>query len=152
MLLVNALYRLPRLIDTNAKSTIFRDYKKLLVISRCLEVEKPEIVEKFKAEGYAVLTVCPEAEHINMLGFKLAGILARCRFEEISALTVDGSMHCTQVHWLLEEVFKIAKLNATRKHYIVHEDRVVEVSPEIVKKARFLAKLAKTMQSTKHRE
>lgn len=140
---VRVLYRLPRLIDANARSVVFRDFRKLLVISRCLELEKPSVVEEFKARGYAVLTVCPEAEHVNMLGFKLAGIMARCKFEEVSALTVDGSLHCVQVHWMLEEVFKITGSNSIRKHYVVHEGEVVEVPVETVKKARFLAKLVR---------
>lgn len=137
------MYRLPRLVDINAKSVVFRDSRKLLVASRCLELERPGVIEEFKARGYAVLTVCPEAEHVNVLGFKLAGILARCKFEEVSALTVDGSLHCAQVHWMLEEVFKVTRSSSARKHYVVHEDEVVEIPAEVVKKARFLAKLAR---------
>jgi len=81
------MYKLPRLLDINAKSTLFRDSKKLLVASRCLETEKPWLIEEFKKKGYIVVTACPEAEHVNMLGFKLCGILARCSFEEIAVLS-----------------------------------------------------------------
>jgi hypothetical protein len=44
-----------------------------------------------------------------MIGFKLAGIIARCNFEEVAVVTVDGSMHCTQLHWALEEIYKFMK-------------------------------------------
>ena len=134
------LYKLPRLMDVNAKSTIFRDAEKLAVVSRCLEVEKPQVVEDLKLKGYAVLTACPEAEHVNMLGFKLAGVLARCKFREVAVLTVDGSMHCTQLHWMLEEVFKIMKLDISRRHFVEHEGAVIEIPADIVKKSRFLHK------------
>jgi len=142
---VKALCKYPRLIDSNAKSVLIRGSRKLLVVSRCLEVEKPRVLEDFKSKGYALLTACPEAEHVNMLGFKLAGVIARGDFEEVSVLTVDGSMHCTQLHWMLEEVFKIMGLEIARRHYVVHEGEVLEVSREVVKAARFLAKLAKAL-------
>jgi len=135
------MYKLPRLLDINAKSTLFRDSKKLLVASRCLETEKPWLIEEFKKKGYIVVTACPEAEHVNMLGFKLCGILARCSFEEIAVLSVDGSMHCTQLHWMLEEVFKIVKPGAQRRHFVVYEGDVVEVSEKTVKYSRYLAKV-----------
>lgn len=138
--MVMALYKLPRVIDVNAKSIIFRDAEKLAVVSRCLEIEKPQIIDELRLKGYVILTVCPEAEHINMLGFKLAGILARCKFREVAVLTVDGSMHCTQLHWMLEEVFKIMRLEITRKHYVEHEGKITEIPVDIVKKSRFLHK------------
>lgn len=138
------MYKLPRLMDVNAKSTVFRGKDNIVIVSRCLEVEKPHIIEELRASGYVVLTACPEAEHVNMLGFKLAGILARCRFKEVAVLTVDGSMHCTQLHWMLEEVFKVMKLDASRKHLVEHKGGVVEIPLDVVKKSRFLTKLLKT--------
>ncbi|RLG89880.1 MAG: 4Fe-4S ferredoxin, partial [Thermoprotei archaeon] len=33
------MYKYPRLIDVNAKSKIFRNKEKLLIIGRCLEIE-----------------------------------------------------------------------------------------------------------------
>ncbi|MEM1596584.1 MAG: 4Fe-4S ferredoxin [Desulfurococcaceae archaeon] len=135
------MYKLPRLIDTNAKSIILRDKEKLVVVSRCLETENPRVIEEFRSNDYVVLTACPEEEHVNMLGFKLAGILARCKFKEVAVLTVDGSMHCTQLHWMLEEVFKITKPEATRKHFVEYKGNVVEIPLNIVKKSRFLSKL-----------
>jgi hypothetical protein len=137
------LYSLPRLIDINAKSSILRQASKILIASRCLETEKPQILEEYKRKGYVILTACPEAEHVNMLGFKLAGILVRGSYEETSVLTVDGSMHCTQLHWMVEEVFKITRATCSRRHFVVHKGEVVEISQDAVKKSRFLSWVAK---------
>ena len=119
------MYKLPRLLDINAKSVVFRDSKKLAVISRCLELEKPWVLEKLRGEGYVAITACPEAEHINMIGFKLAGIIARCDFEEVAVVTVDGSMHCTQLHWVLEEIYKLMKPSTRRRHLVVYENSLL---------------------------
>ncbi|WP_448579686.1 4Fe-4S ferredoxin [Thermosphaera sp.] len=131
-----------RLLDSNAKSRCLREKKKILIFSRCMEQEHPEVINNFTSE-YCLLSACPEAEHVNMLGFKLAGILARGSYQEVAVLTVDGSMHCTQLHWMVEEVFKICKPNCQRRHLVLYEGEVKVVSTETVKKSRYLFKVEK---------
>ncbi len=141
------MYRIPRLIDVNARSRIFRDKRKLLIIGRCVEIEHPEILEKFPQNEYGILSVCLEAEHVNMVGFKLLGILARGDYEEVSVLTVDGSMHCTQLHWMVEEVFKIGRYrNISRRHYIIYHGKIYNVSTDAVKTSRYLYKVDKLLK------
>jgi hypothetical protein len=137
------MYKIPRLIDVNARSRLFRDKKKLLIIGRCVEIEHPDILNKYIGSNeYGILSVCLEAEHVNMAGFKLAGIIARNGFEEVRVLTVDGSMHCTQLHWMVEEVFKIiGSTSIKRKHFVIYKGREYEVSLEAVKTSRFLYKV-----------
>jgi hypothetical protein len=146
---LETIYRVPRLIDVNAKSKLFRDKKKILIIGRCVEIEHPEILNEFiKTNEYGILSVCLEAEHVNMVGFKLAGILIRGNYEEVSVLTVDGSMHCTQLHWMVEEVFKIInRNNIKRKHYVIYRGRLYEISLEAVKTSRYLYKVNKLISS-----
>lgn len=133
-------YKIPKLINVNARSRIFRDKRKLLIIGRCVELEHPSILAKYLESGeYGVLSVCLETEHVNMVGFKLAGIIARNNLEEIVVLTVDGSMHCTQLHWMVEEVFKIIKCdNIKRKHIVIYKGREYEVNEKAVKISRYL--------------
>lgn len=131
------------LLEVNAKSRIFRDKNKLLIIGKCIELEHPEILKEFINGNYGVLGLCPEAVHVNMAGFKLIGILARGSFEEVSVLTVDGSMHCVQLHWMLEEVFKAMNLDGRikRRHFIIYKGELKEVSVRDVKISRFLYKV-----------
>ncbi len=134
------MYRIPKLIDVNAKSKTFRDKEKLLIIGRCIELEHPGILEEFIESGeYGILSVCLEAEHVNMVGFKLAGILARNGFKELVVLSVDGSLHCTQLHWMVEEVCRITGCEGIkRRHLVIYKNNVYEVSSKAVKTSRYL--------------
>ncbi len=138
---MSCFYKLPRAIDINAASRVLRSRRKLLIVGRCLEAEKPWVLERFPDEEYAKITVCLEAEHVNHVGFKVAGILARVPFEEVAVVTTDGSMHCVQLHFMLEEIYKIMKPSAKRRHFVVHGDELVEVPPEAVRTARYLSKV-----------
>lgn len=138
------MYRVPKLIDTNAKSVLIRDKSKLLIIGRCVEIEHPKALKDFK--DYAILSVCLEEEHMNNTGLKLAAILARGNYSEVSVLTVDGSPHCVQLHFMVEEVFKIMKLsNCRRRHFVIEKGKVIEVSLEAVRVARYLSKVQKLL-------
>jgi len=139
---VTCFYKLPRAIDLNAASRLLRTRPKLLIVGRCLEAEKPWVLERFPDNEYAKITVCLEAEHVNHVGFKIAGILARVPFEEVSVITTDGSMHCVQLHFMLEEIYKIMKPGAKRRHFVVRGDEIIEVPPEAVRTARYLSKVA----------
>jgi len=143
------VYRLPPLMELNAASRLLRR-PVLLVAGRCVELEKPwalrEAVELLGGEErVAVASVCPEAVHINMVGFKLAGVIARLRPETVAALTTDGSMHCIQLHYLLEELEKITQGGWRRRHLVASREGLVEVSPETVKASRFLARLQRLL-------
>ncbi len=137
-------YKVPGLADINARSKLFRHKKKLLIIGRCVEIEHPDILAQFPEEEYGVLSVCLEAEHVNMVGFKLAGILARGSYEEVAVLTVDGSLHCTQLHWMVEETCKILGDRAPRRsHYVIYKGKLYRIGEDTVKTSRYLYKVNK---------
>ncbi len=117
-----------------------------MIVSRCLETEHPEILREF-IDNYAILTACPEAEHINMIGFKLLSILARSSYEELAVLTVDGSMHCIQLHYLLEELEKIlSDKMPKRRHLVFERGKIIEISPDLVKVSRYLTKIFRLVE------
>lgn len=144
------VYRLPRLLDLNAASRLLRGRRVLVVLGRCLELEKPwalrELEERFPDAGF--VSVCLEAEHVNQVGFKLAGVLARVsNIEEVVAATTDGSMHCVQLHYMVEELEKIMPGRFRRRHFVATRGELVEVPPEAVKTSRHLAKVAKLLEA-----
>ncbi len=147
---MDLVYTIPRLIDINAYSKLFKNKKKLLIIGRCLEIEHRNRIDEFIEKGYAPLSVCLEAEHVNMIGFKLAGIIARGNYDEIAVLTVDGSLHCTQLHWMVEEVFKIMDLDKRiiRNHYVIYKGKVYQIPLDAIKTSRYLYKVAKLIQKS----
>lgn len=143
-------YRIPSLLDLNAASRLVRGRRVLVVAGRCLEVEKPwalRELEQLIGSSYAIVSVCLEAEHVNMAGFKLAGLLARVKsIEEVVVVTTDGSMHCVQLHYMVEELEKIMPGRFRRRHFVATREGLVEVPPRAVKLSRHLARLAKLLE------
>jgi hypothetical protein len=142
-------YRLPRLIDLNAASRLLRGRERLVLLGRCLELEKPWALERLREVlgDYAAATVCLEAEHVNMVGFKLAGVLARVdSIREVVVATTDGSMHCVQLHYMVEELEKIMPGRFRRRHFVaLRRGELVEVPTEAVRLSRHLARLARLL-------
>jgi len=144
-------YRLPRLLDLNAASRLLRGRRVLVLLGRCLELEKPWALRLLEQRypGAAVVTVCLEAEHVNQVGFKLAGVLARVEsIEEVVVATTDGSMHCVQLHYMAEELEKIMPGRFRRTHLVAARGRLVEVPPEAVRLSRHLARVAKLLSES----
>ncbi len=136
------VYRLPRAIDLNAASRLLKGKEALLLLGRCVEIEKPWALKQLlEKKDYAILSICLEEHHVNHVGFKIAGIIARLGFREVAVLTTDGSMHCVQLHYMLEEIEKIMGKRFERKHYVALRDHVEEIPPEAVKASRYLSKV-----------
>ena len=135
-------------MTVNVCSKRFREKRKLLLYGECVRDEYPEIYQRYAA-GRVSLAICMEKEHMNMVGFKLAGLLARIDLEEIVVLTVDGSPHCIQLHFTIEEVEKILGKNLNRKHYVIENGRAVSISKKTVKKARYLSYIENVLKKAR---
>ena len=147
------VYRLPPLMELNAASRLLRGRPVLLVVGLCVELEKPWALERAVEllggrERVGIVSVCPEAVHINMIGFKLAGMVARLRPETVAVLTTDGSMHCVQLHYVVEELEKLGVAGGgwRRRHLVASREGLVEVSPEAVRASRFLARVQRLLE------
>ncbi len=136
------------LIDSNACPNLLRKLKKLLIYGRCLRDEHPNILNEFSRERYP-LSVCLEAEHMNMVGFKLASMLARLPLKEILVLTVDGSPHCVQLHMMVEEVNKLFGNKFKIRHFVIEKGKAIEIEPECIRIARYLSKIKRLLRQVK---
>ena len=128
--------------SVNVCSKAVRESRKLLLYGECVRDEYPGIFGEF-SEGRVALAVCLEREHMNLVGFKLAGLLARLDLEELVVLTVDGSPHCIQLHFLAEEVERILGRGVHRRHFVVERGRALEIEPRFVRTARYLSRVRK---------
>jgi len=136
-----------RFISYNVCGSKLRKVKRLLLYSECLEKECPLLIDKYSRDRIA-LSICMEELHLNMVGFKLAGMLRRCPPEEIVVLAVDGSPHCVQMFYAVEEALKVVGDYKGKVIYLaVSECKVEQVDPEIVKTSRFLTKVKKLASS-----
>ena len=129
------------LMSTNAKGKHVRG-KRLLLYGTCVESEHPEILDRFS--GYSKLSFCPEKEHINMAFYKLMAMMAVA--EGLTVLTVDGSPHCVQLHYIADEVQRYSRRDFDVRHYVLEKGELVEVSQRAVKVSRYLSKVEKLLR------
>lgn len=108
----------------------------------------PEIVKELseKDGGQAVLHVCLEETHVNQAGFKIGSIVKYSDISEVTALTVDGSPHCVQLHYVIDDVKKHFAPEIETKHYVVEKGNVHEISTAAVKRSRHLSKIQRMLE------
>ncbi len=135
------------LMRINVGDTRLRDKGKLLLVGSCMD-RFPEIVKEFSDRdgGQAVLHVCLEETHVNQAGFKIGSIVKYSGISEISALTVDGSPHCVQLHYVIDDVKRHFAPEIETKHFVVEKGKVHEISTNAVKRSRHLSKIQKMLK------
>jgi len=133
-----------KLLETNVGRARGR---KILLVSECIASDRPEILRQFEDE-YIFLSVCPEAHHINHIGYKLLSFIKYSDVKHIAVLTVEGSYHCIQLHHLLEDIAKhFADIEA--KHYVLTGGKIFEISRRAVNISRHLLKVEKQIKREK---
>ncbi len=135
------------LMRVNVGDKRLRERGKLLLIGSCMD-RFPEILKEFseKEGGQAVLQVCLEETHVNQAGFKIGSIVKYSGISEITALTVDGSPHCVQLHYVIDDVKRHFAPEIKTKHYVVEKGTVHEISTTAVKRSRHLSKIQKMLK------
>jgi len=113
--------------------------QRILVYSACIDEEYPEILDKFKDR--TKLSICLEEHHINKVAKKLMAIIHKRKVKDVTILTMDGSPHCVQLHFALEEIENYFDIEI--KHYVIEKGELIEVSKESVRSARHLSEVEK---------
>lgn len=135
------------LMRINVGDKRLRNKGKLLLIGSCMD-RFPEIVKEFSERdgGHEVLHVCLEETHVNQAGFKIGSIVKYSGISEITALTVDGSPHCVQLHYVIDDVKRHFAPEIETKHFVVEKEKVHEITSKAVKKSRHLSKIQKMLE------
>ncbi len=136
-----------RLLSTSVNAGKLRDAR-ILLYSRCIEEEHPEILRELR-DGRVALSVCLTEEHINDVGFKLSTILMMARPREISVLTMDGSPHCIQLHFAIQQSRRLTGAEIEIHHYVIEKGKVYEVDGATIRTARHLSEVQKLRSLTK---
>jgi hypothetical protein len=136
------------LLSTNVNHSKLRN-SSLLVYGTCIGVEAQNIFKKL-SKGRIPLKVCLEKEHMDKVGFKLATILTTSKPREITVLTIDGSPHCLQLHFTVEQAKNIANSKVKLTHYVIEHGKLIKISSEAVKMARHLSQIQKLLTHVKH--
>lgn len=133
------------LMCINVGDPHLREKGRILLIGSCMNSRYPEIVEEHRERdgGSAVLSVCLEETHANQAGFKIGSIVRYSQISKLTALTVDGSPHCVQLHFLIEDIKRHFTPEVETDHYVVEKGVVHHVSAAAVKQARHLSRIEK---------
>ncbi|MGY5881448.1 MAG: 4Fe-4S ferredoxin [Candidatus Thorarchaeota archaeon] len=134
------------LMRINVGDKRLRSKGKLLLIGSCMD-RFSEIVKDFSERdgGQAVLHVCLEETHMNQAGFKIGSIVKYSGISEVTALTVDGSPHCVQLHYVIDDVKRHFAPEIETKHFVVEKGKLHEISSNAVKRSRHLSKIQKML-------
>ena len=139
-----SLPELRYLLSTSVTSRDVRG-RDVLIYSECLRSEWPNILAR-EAGGRLALAVCLEREHISHITAKLATMIIMGKPASMTVLTVDGSPHCVQVHFALQQALRITGLSLPVRHLVVEKGAVYEVSPEAIRTARHLSEVVSLMR------
>jgi hypothetical protein len=133
------------LLSTNVKSKLLRN-SSLLIHGTCLRSENSKIFADM-SEGRIPLETCLEKDHMNTVGFKIATIFRVASPTGIAVLTINGSPHCLQLHFAVEQAVKQTRSRLRPRHFVVEKGVVREVDRHVVWLARHLADLDLLLES-----
>ncbi len=120
--------------------------KDLLIYGSCIENVHPQILDRL-SEGKTALHICLEAEHVSLAEAKLLHIITYSKPKSVTVLTMDGSPHCVQLHFAVEQLRKAVEIPI--RHLVIEKGEVFEVSPEAVRAARHLSEVEKLLRGIK---
>ncbi|MHA2378659.1 MAG: hypothetical protein ACXADO_08145 [Candidatus Thorarchaeota archaeon] len=81
----------------------------------------PEIADEFKqmVGGQAALHVCLEETHASQAGFKIGSIVRYSGTKRVTLLTIDGSPHRVQLHFLIDDIKRQFTPEVDTLHFVV---------------------------------
>lgn len=124
-----------KLLSTNVTSRKLSG--EILLYGSCIREGHPEILKKF---GGVHLHVCLTEVSMDALAWKISTIIRKKKMRRVSVLTMDGSPHCVQAHYAIEDVRKFYP-DLEVKHYVVEKGKIFEVGSKAVKASRHLSRL-----------
>ena len=126
------------LMNTN----IYEFEDTVIIVGSCLKNMQPKGYEKLKEISENIYELCLEETHINMAITKIGGILRTGKVNKLVFATLDKSPHCIGMHYIQDELRKMMNLeNITIINYVVVDNKLEEISPEIISLSKNLLKL-----------
>ena len=124
------------------KSNIYDVEDTIIIVGSCLKYMQPKGFDKLKQISNNIYELCLEETHINMAITKIGGMLRTGKIHKIIFATVDKSPHCIQMHYIQDELKKMMNIdNIDIKNYVVVDNELEEITPEIISLSKNLSKL-----------
>lgn len=138
------------LMSSNVGNREARTKKGIIVFGSCVPDQFPDLFENIlKQYNYPAFNICLETFHMNMAGYKLASLISYSNVETVIVLTMDGSPHCIQLHYLVEDLKAHFTSNIRPVHYVIEKGKLYQISSHAVKKSRHLVTIEKILAKQK---
>ncbi len=124
------------LLRTRVDSTSIGE--ELLVYGSCIKDEFPMLLAHY--DGIPKLHVCMEERHINKVAWKVMSIARVKELQRITVLTIDGSPHCVQLHYAIEDIGKVFP-DLELIHEVIVRGEKKKIDSERVRRSRHLIEL-----------
>ena len=126
------------------KTNIYDVEDTVIIVGSCLKYMQPKGYNKLKEICNNIYELCLEETHINMAITKIGGMLRTGKIHKIIFATVDKSPHCIQMHYIQDELKKMMSIdNIDIKNYVVVDNELEEITPEIISLSKNLLELKK---------
>ena len=126
------------------KTNIYDVEDTVIIVGSCLKYREPEGFEKLKKISDNIYELCLEETHINMAITKIGSMLRTRKVHKIIFATVDKSPHCIQMHYIQDELKKMMNIDTIDiKNYVIVDNKLEEITPEIISLSKDLSKLKK---------
>ncbi len=125
-----------KLLETRVNSRAIG--AELLIYGSCIPNEYPELLKEFSDTPR--LHTCLEESHLDQVAWKIQSIVHERKVKKISVLTIDGSPHCIQLHYALEDLKKLFP-ELMVSHQVIEKGELIEINGESVRRSRHLSEL-----------
>lgn len=124
------------------KTNIYDVSDTIIIVGSCLKYMQPEGFRKLNDISDNIYELCLEETHINMAITKVGGMLRTGKIKKLIFVSVDKSPHCIQLHYIQDELKKMMNIeNIDIKNYVVINNELEEITPEIISLSKNLSKL-----------
>ncbi len=126
------------------KTNIYDCSGEIIVVGSCLKAVQPEAFKKLECMNLPMFDLCLEQTHVNMAITKLLGMLRAKKIKRMIFASVDRSLHCTQLHYIQDEILKLG-FNVVCENYVAIDNNLVKIDRNTIALSKNLAKLSQLL-------
>lgn len=114
-------------------SNIYDVHETIMIVGSCVKHVEPVGFEKLKQISEHIYALCLEETHVNMAITKIGGMLRTGIVKHIVFASVERSPHCTQLHYIQDELVKMMDIDHIRiSNYVVVDGELIKLSPNVI--------------------
>ena len=117
----------------------------ILICGSCLPMMQADAFKELESKYSDISYLCLEKDHINMAVTKISAIMSTGKVNSITFASVNKSPHCTQLHYIKNEVLRVMDKSKVCKinNIVVSDNTIYEIDDEVLSLSKDLVKLSK---------